>query len=58
MCAAQALELLQPLRPGRGVAMAYGQVRERIAPLEEDRPLSGDIEAAAELVRSGELFRE
>ena len=58
MCAAQALEFLQPLRPGRGVAEAYGRVRERIAPLDGDRPLSGDIEAVAGLVRSGELFRE
>jgi histidine ammonia-lyase len=55
MCAAQALEFLSPLRPGIGVQRAYDLVRERIAPLEEDRVLAPDIEAAAELVRGGFL---
>jgi histidine ammonia-lyase len=55
MCAAQALEFLKPLRPGRGVESAYRLVRERIAPLERDRVLADDIEAAATLVRSGAL---
>ncbi len=57
MCAAQALEFLKPLRPGAGVERAYRRVRERIAPLERDRVLAPDIEAAAELVRSGALAR-
>ena len=57
MCAAQALEFLRPLRPGRGVLAAYDLVRSRIAPLERDRVLAGDIAAAAELVRSGALAR-
>ena len=34
MCAAQALEFLKPLQPGRGVRRAYALVRERVAPLE------------------------
>ncbi len=55
MCAAQALEFLSPLRPGRGVQRAYEMVRERIAPLEDDRVLAPDIEAAAALVREGGL---
>jgi histidine ammonia-lyase len=55
MCAAQALEFLRPLRPGRGVEKAYRLVRERIAPLGADRVLAPDIAAAAELVRSGAL---
>jgi histidine ammonia-lyase len=55
MCAAQALEFLKPLRPGRGVERGYRLVRERIAPLERDRVLSDDIGAAAALVRSGSL---
>jgi histidine ammonia-lyase len=55
MCAAQALEFLSPLRPGVGVQHAYDLVRQRIAPLEEDRVLAPDIVAAAELVRSGTL---
>jgi histidine ammonia-lyase len=55
MCAAQALEFLKPLRPGRGVERGYRLVRERIAPLERDRVLAADIAAAAALVRSGAL---
>jgi histidine ammonia-lyase len=55
MCAAQALEFLKPLRPGRRVGDAYTLVRERIAPLGADRVLAPDIDAAAALVRSGAL---
>jgi histidine ammonia-lyase len=53
LCAAQALEFLKPLTPGRGVAAAYRIVRERVPALQEDRVLSGDIEAMAVLVREG-----
>jgi histidine ammonia-lyase len=40
---------------GRGTAAAYGAIRQSVPPLWEDRPLSGDIAAAAELVGSGLL---
>ncbi len=40
---------------GRGTAAAYGAIRQRVPPLWEDRPLSSDIRAAAELVGSGLL---
>ena len=53
MCAAQALEFLRPLRPGRGVERAYRRLRERIAPLDRDRVLAPDIAAATEMVRAG-----
>jgi histidine ammonia-lyase len=55
MVAAQGLEFRKPLRPGRGVERAYELVRERIPALERDRVLSGDIEAAAGMVREGVL---
>jgi len=55
LCAAQALGFLEPLRPGQGVGRAREMVRERIPPLEGDRVLSPDIEAATDLVRSGVL---
>ncbi|HEX8690803.1 MAG TPA: histidine ammonia-lyase [Longimicrobium sp.] len=55
MAAAQGLEYRKPLRPGRGVERAYGLVRERIAPLGQDRVLAPDIEAAAGIVREGVL---
>jgi histidine ammonia-lyase len=53
LCAAQALEFLKPLRPGRGVHRAYERLRERIPPLDEDRVLAPDIEAAARMIRDG-----
>jgi histidine ammonia-lyase len=53
LCAAQALEFLKPLRPGKGVMRAYGVLRQRVAPLTEDRVLAPDIEAAAGLIRDG-----
>ncbi|HEU4871557.1 MAG TPA: histidine ammonia-lyase [Pyrinomonadaceae bacterium] len=44
MTAAQALEYLAPLKPGRGVQQAYEIVRRLVAPLTQDRSMSGDIE--------------
>jgi histidine ammonia-lyase len=55
LTAAQALEFLRPLRPGRGVGIGYDRVRERVAPLEQDRVLHHDIEALEDLVRGGAL---
>ncbi len=55
LCAAQALEFLKPLQPGRGVKVAYERVRQQVAPLEGDRVLSADIERLRQLVRDGEL---
>ncbi|HEU0013841.1 MAG TPA: histidine ammonia-lyase [Longimicrobium sp.] len=57
LCAAQALELRKPLRPGRGVKRAYEIFRSRIPPLDTDRVLAPDIEAAAALVREGTLLQ-
>jgi histidine ammonia-lyase len=55
LAAAQGLEFLQPLQPGRGVAAAYGLLRGRVEPLARDRVMGPDIEAAEALVRGGEL---
>jgi histidine ammonia-lyase len=57
MTAAQALEFLKPLRPGRGVQIAYERVRAQIAPLETDRFLQPDIAAVEELVGRGGFAR-
>ena len=53
MCAAQGLECRLPLKPGIEVGRAYEAVRKAVAPLNQDRVLSGDIERMAEAVRSG-----
>ena len=55
MCAVEAVERLAPLAPGRGVARALEAVRERVPPLEGDRPLSGDLETLAAALREGTL---
>jgi len=53
MCAAQGLEFRRPLKASREVERAYGVVRGIVPRLEEDRVLSGDIEAMAAGVRGG-----
>lgn len=57
MAAAQALDRLRPLRPGKGVAAARRAFRRYVARLEEDRILAPDIERAREAVVSGALVR-
>ncbi len=58
--AAQAVDLRQsgPERLGRGTAAAYRQIRSRVRFLEHDRPLTPDIEAVADLIRSGSIMAE
>jgi histidine ammonia-lyase len=53
LCAAQALEFLKPLRPGRGVEQAWQVLRKHVAPLGPDRVLAPDIEAVTRLVSAG-----
>jgi histidine ammonia-lyase len=53
LAAAQGLEFLKPLTPGRGVAAAYQRIREHVAPLRQDRELGPDIRAVEALVRAG-----
>ncbi|OPZ78854.1 MAG: Histidine ammonia-lyase [Actinobacteria bacterium ADurb.Bin444] len=57
LCAAQALEFRRGLRPGRGVEVAHELIRRYVEPLEEDRPLSPDMESVSRLVASGELVQ-
>ncbi|ELZ20277.1 histidine ammonia-lyase [Halosimplex carlsbadense 2-9-1] len=55
-CGAQAAEFVDDdLAPGRGSGAAYEAVRERVPPLEGDRPLADEMAAVADLVRSGAL---
>jgi histidine ammonia-lyase len=62
VCAAQAAEFVPegadgPLDHGDGTGATYRAVREAVPPLEEDRPIHADVEAAASLVGSGTLDR-
>jgi histidine ammonia-lyase len=56
MCAAQGLELLRPLRPGRGVMPLVARVRSLVPPLADDRPLTRDLEALATLLATETLL--
>ena len=53
MCAAQGLECRLPLRPAHRVQQAHDAVRRIVPKLEQDRVLSGEIEALAGAVRAG-----
>lgn len=56
VCAAQGLEFLKPLAPGRGVGGLCRALREGgVRPLEGDRVIARDLDLAAELVASGRL---
>ncbi|MBN2563477.1 MAG: histidine ammonia-lyase [Phycisphaerae bacterium] len=50
MSAAQAVEFHEGRRPGRGTAVAYDLIREKVPPLKDDRVLYPDIEAIRKLV--------
>ena len=54
LCGAQALEILRPLRPGRGVGELYRRIRDAgIAPLAADRPPAPDLERLAAGLAAG-----
>jgi histidine ammonia-lyase len=58
LCAAQGLEFLKPLEPGRGVAALYRRLRglrPPVLPLHDDRPPAPDLERLARAVAAGEL---
>jgi histidine ammonia-lyase len=55
VAAAQGLEYRAPLQPGRGVRQAYEIVRRHVAPLSNDRAMSGEIERTAHAIRAGEF---
>jgi histidine ammonia-lyase len=58
LCAAQGLEFLKPLAPGRGVAALYRRLRNLeppVLPLTEDRPPTPDLERVTRAVAEGQL---
>ena len=55
LSACQALDLLAPLTPGRGVAAAHAALRQTVPFMERDRVLSDDINAVDALIASGAL---
>ena len=55
LTAAQGVEFRAPLRTSPALARVIGVLRGQVAPLEDDRILSGDIEKATALIRSGAI---
>jgi histidine ammonia-lyase len=53
--AAQACDFHAPLISSAALERVRASLRERVAHLEDDRPLAPDIAAAADLVRTGAL---
>lgn len=57
MCAAQAMDYRDPLRPGAGPAAAREIIREHITHAEQDRLFGADIAMALRLLRESEALR-
>jgi histidine ammonia-lyase len=57
MHAAQAIDLRKDIKLGEGTQSAYNRIRAVIPFLDQDRSLSGDIQAAYTLLKTGELNR-
>jgi histidine ammonia-lyase len=58
LCAAQGLEFLKPLTPGRGVAELYTRLRSLeppVLPLDRDRPPAPDLERLTRAVAQGDF---
>jgi histidine ammonia-lyase len=55
LAACQALEFHRPTRTSGALEAVHARVRANVAPYDQDRVLSGDIEALAEDVRWGRL---
>jgi len=56
LCAAQGLDLLKPLRPGKRVERVYERVRAVVHTLAGDRPVHPDLEALTELIAKEALL--
>jgi len=57
MTAAAGVDQRAPLKPSTGIQAALAVVREKVAPMTEDRPLYRDIVQVAALITSGALTR-
>lgn len=56
LTAAQALEFLKPLKPGRGTFAAYNEIRKVVKPLKKDRLIFDDLKKVGDIVRNDSLL--
>lgn len=57
LTAAQGIEFLKPLKPGKGTQVLYKKIRTQVKPLKKDRLLYDDIQKVIQLVRGDELLK-
>lgn len=57
LCAAQGVDFLAPLQPGRGSGAAHRMLRAVVPKLEHDRNTSVDIEGALRVIKSSDFLR-
>jgi len=55
LSAAQALDFRAPLKPGRGVHIAYELLRDQIGHANEDYEVRNDLDTCADILRRGDL---
>lgn len=58
LCAAQAIDLLAPLKTSTPLQKAHDLIRSRVPVLEKDRVLAGDIASVAELIITPNVFSD
>lgn len=56
LCCCQALDLLRPLKSTKPIEAIYDVVRKVVPEWNEDRFMSPDIEAVAQLIREGKIY--
>jgi histidine ammonia-lyase len=57
LCAAQGIDFLAPLKPGRGAQAAHELIRSVSPHLEQDRSLALDIEKVSDLIAEGRFSK-
>ena len=57
ICAAQALELRDPGKAGRGTRVAFERIRQKVSMVREDRPLAQDIETVRSMIVDGSIVQ-
>lgn len=55
LCATQALDFRAPLKPGRGVHVAYEMLRRQMGHAQQDYEVRNDLDLCANMLRTGEL---
>lgn len=55
--AAQAMDFHDPMKSGKIITSIHEHVRTKIEPVETDRVMTDDLEAAIEMIQSGELIK-